>query len=125
MPLTVEPVSMSDITDWDGRIISRQMVRYLSTGCIVRLIIRSDQGAEAIYFEITKIKDGTFWGVAQDTYRFDDIVGLPNGHQMTFKKQHINEIPLLWQPKQYRKAVGHLARRTKDFGYFPTGVREV
>lgn len=44
---------------------------------------------------------------------------------MTFRREHINEIPLSWQPKRYQKAVAHLGVHVKDIGYFPTGVRGI
>lgn len=124
MPRTLTPLVMDEATDWNGAIISRQMINYLTVGCIVRVVVsNSHQGSEALYFEITKIKDGTFWGIAQGTYRLEDYVGLPDGNQFTFRKKHINEIPLSWQPKRFQKAVSHLTARTKDHGYFPTGIR--
>ena len=123
---TLTPVVMDAATGWDGRIISPQMARYLTVGCIVRVVVSNVNGvSEAIYFQITKLKNGTIWGCVQDTYRLRDFVRLPNGSSMSFKKVHINEIPLEWQPKQYRKAVRHLATRTKEYGYSPTGVRDI
>ena len=117
---------MEEATDWSGEIISRQMAHYLFPGCIARVVITSEEGAaEAIYFKLTKVKDGTFWGVAQDTYRFWDLVGLPNGVQTTFRREHINEIPLNWQPKRFRKAVAHLSVRKKGIGYAITGIRGI
>ncbi|KAK3169714.1 hypothetical protein OEA41_009098 [Lepraria neglecta] len=124
MPRTLEPVPMDEATDWSGHILPRQMVKYLSIDCIVRVVIRNtDKGAEAIYFKITKIKDGTFWGIAQDTYRLWDSVGLPSGNQMTFRKEDINEIPLDWQPMRFQKSVAHLQGQIKNHGYALTGVR--
>ena len=126
MPRNLTPVVMDEATDWSGEIISRQMVRYLVPGCIVRAVIQNHEAmptAEAIYFRITKIKDGTFWGDAQDTYRLWDAVGLQEGKQMTFRKEHINEIPIDWQPKRFQKAVAHLTCRKKGVGYAITGLR--
>ncbi len=124
MPRALSPVVMEEATDWSGQIISRQMSRYLFPGCVVRVVIRNPEGrAEAIYFEITKVKDGTFWGIAQETLRWEDWVGIPDGTQMTFGREHINEIPLSWQPKRFQKAVGPLASRMKDVGYAITGLR--
>jgi hypothetical protein len=127
MPPTLELVVMHAATNWSGQIISRQTAQHLFPSCVVRLVIRNttDNSSEAIYFEITKVKDGTFWGVAKDTYRQDDVVGIKDGEQMTFRREHINEIPMQWQPKRFLKAVGHLDGRTKEYGYSMTGVRGI
>lgn len=63
---------------------------------------------EAVYFQLIKIKDGTFWGKTLDTYRLgQDYIGLPTDTIFTFRKNHIMEIPISWQPssiqKQFRK----------------------
>ncbi|CAF9925838.1 hypothetical protein IMSHALPRED_006794 [Imshaugia aleurites] len=104
-------------------------LRPLFPSCTVRVIIQNpdDKCAEAVYFEITKIKDGTFWGIAQDTYRLHDWIGLTDGQQMTFRKEHINEIPIVWQPKAFQKAVGGLVAQAngKGKGYGITGFRGV
>lgn len=124
MPRILTPVVTNEATDWDGCILSRQMAQFLTVGCIVRVVVVNVKAsAEAIYFDITKVKDGTFWGNAHGAYRFQDTVGLPDGEQMTFRKEHINEIPLSWQPKRFQKAVMHLTARTKDRGHFITGLR--
>lgn len=126
MPRTLSAVPQSDTTNWSGQIISKEMIRHLTVGCIVRVVVRNVNGsAEAIYFDITKIKDGTFWGLVRDTHRMDDYVGLADGGKMTFSRKDINEIPIEWQPKRYQKAVANLNGRTKDEGFVPTGVREV
>jgi hypothetical protein len=127
MPSTLELVIMDAATNWGGQIISRQTAQYLFPSCVVRLVIRNttNNSSEAIYFEITKVKDGTFWGVAKGTYRQDDLVGIKDGEQMTFRREHINEIPMQWQPKRFLKAVRHLDGRTKNFGYSMTGLRGI
>ena len=91
----------------------------------MRLCIRdnSNKCTEAVYFEITKIKDGTFWGTAQDTYRLNEWIGLKDGAQMSFRREHINEIPLDWQPRRFRKAVKGLEERITEQGYAITGLR--
>ncbi|KJZ80102.1 hypothetical protein HIM_00816 [Hirsutella minnesotensis 3608] len=125
-PRTLSAVPQSDTTDWSGAIVSRELVRHLTVGCVARVVVRNvaSGGAEAIYFDITKVKDGTFWGVARGTYRWCDSVGLADGAVMTFGRRDINEIPIEWQPRSYQKAVAHLLARTKDEGYFPTRVRD-
>ncbi|KAL6719731.1 hypothetical protein ACLMJK_001652 [Lecanora helva] len=125
MPRTLTPILMDEATDWSGQLLPRQTSQYLFPGCIIRAIIKNTTttAAEAIYFRITKIKDGTFWGVAQDTYRLSDHVGLPDGEQMTFRREHINEIPIEWQPKRFQRAVAHLVGRGKNVGYGITGLR--
>lgn len=127
MPRTLTPVTQDAITDWSGIVIPSQAVRHLFPTCVVRVIIQNPNTkcAEAVYFEITKIKDGTFWGNARDTYRLSDWVGLKDGQQMTFRKEHINEIPIDWQPKAYQKAVGGLVTQAegRGRGYAITGCR--
>ena len=129
MPRTLTPITQDAITDWNGIILSPQAVRHLFPSCTVRLVIQNPKTttAEAVYFKITKIKDGTFWGVAQDTYRLSDWIGLNDGQQMTFRKEHINEIPIGWQPKAYQKAVRGLVAQAKGRGqgYAITGCRGV
>ena len=122
---TLEPLVMDVATDWSGHLLPQQMIRHLFPSCYVRLCVRNNEtkSTEAIYFEITKIKDGTFWGVAQDTYRWEDWIGLKGGDQMTFRREHINEIPLDWQPKRFRKAVRALEERITKEGYSITGLR--
>lgn len=52
-------------------------------------------GVVAMYFEITKIKDGTYWGKAYDAYTtLDDFGILKEGDKFTFRKENITEIPL-------------------------------
>eukprot|EP01113_Clastostelium_recurvatum_P039668 TRINITY_DN6074_c0_g1_i2.p1 TRINITY_DN6074_c0_g1~~TRINITY_DN6074_c0_g1_i2.p1 ORF type:complete len:120 (+),score=8.48 TRINITY_DN6074_c0_g1_i2:100-459(+) len=71
----------------------------LCVGCIVRIVVglEKKRGWEKIYFQITKIKDGSVWGIAQDTYRSDDYI-LPYGASFSFRLNDILEIPLAWQP---------------------------
>lgn len=129
MPRTLTPITQDSLTDWSGIILPSQIVRHLFPSCSVRVIIQNpnDGSAEAVYFEITKIKDGTFWGTAQDTYRLQDWIGLKDGQQMTFRKEHINEIPIDWQPKAFQKAVRGLVAQAKGRGkgYGITGFRGV
>lgn len=121
----LEPLVMDATTDWSGHILPQQAIQHLFPSCNVRVCVRNNENGctEAIYFEITKIKDGTFWGIAQDTYRMSDWIGLKDGEQMTFRREHINEIPLDWQPKRYRKAVKALEERISEEGYGITGLR--
>ena len=113
-----------DTTDWQGRILPREYLRHLVLGCMVRCMIEGRCGSiQCLYFEITKIKDGTFWGKVVDIYRTMDCVGIEHGEEMSFRKEHTSEIPQerWWQPKAYRKRVAHL--KPKDEGYAATGVR--
>lgn len=118
---------MDAATDWSGHLLPQQMIGHLYPSCWVRLCLRNNKtgGSEAVYFEITKIKDGTFWGIAQDTYRMNDWIGLEAGAQMTFRREHINEIPLDWQPRRFRKAIKGLEERVTEEGYAITGLRGV
>ena len=127
MPRTLQPVVSDEATDWSGQILPRQMAQHLFPGCCVRVVIQNPEteACEAIYFDITKIKDGTFWGTALDTYRLMHFVDVPTGQQMTFRKEHINEIPLDWQPNRFQKAVAHLEVQRKEHGYPVTGVRGI
>lgn len=100
--------------DWGGEFMPKAATELLYPTCIVRVCVDDTvTGAgEAIYFEITKIKDGTFWGKALDTYRLFEIVPLHEGDQFTWRAEHINEIPLnvyfRWQPKKLDKLVNAL-----------------
>lgn len=50
----------------------------------------SQNGAmEAVYFKLTKIKDGTFWGRVMDTYRMKDWIGLEVGRVWPFRGEAI------------------------------------
>lgn len=127
MSRTLTPITQDNLTDWNGIILPSQAIRHLFPSCIVRVVIQNpnDKTNEAVYFKITKIKDGTFWGIAQDTYRLMDWIGLKDGQQMTFRKEHINEIPVDWQPKAFQKAVGGLVAQAeaRGKGYALTGLR--
>ena len=117
----LEPVTMDFTKDWGGELLSQRMIPHLFPSCVVRVCVDNNEngGWEAIYFEITKIKDGTFWGNARGTYRLFDVVGMKDGQQMTFRREHINEIPLDWQPRRYRKAVKGLMQRIPEGIYDP------
>ena len=135
MPRILSPVPQDAVTDWSGRIVPKAMIDHLYPSCIVRIIVRNNetQGAEALYFKITKIKDGTFWGETMDTYRLGTFFGtspierpisLKEGEHFTWRREHINEIPLKeWQPKRYLKLVKGLNDKVTDKGYFVTGLR--
>ncbi|KAI9803232.1 MAG: hypothetical protein M1825_002023 [Sarcosagium campestre] len=125
MPRILEPVVWDEARDWSGGVLPRGMTKYLTPGCIVRVVIQNNDRAtgEAIYFKITKVKDGTFWGTAQDTYRLFDTVGMREGEEMTFRREQINEIPLNWQPKSFQKAVAPLTIRKKPFVNPVAGLR--
>ena len=101
------PQEADFLQDWGGEPISKQALDILQPGCIVRCVIANESSKpfswEAIYFEIIKIKDGTFWGKTLDTYRIDDYIGLLTDTIFTFRKNHIVEIPITWQPAHIRK----------------------
>ena len=133
MPRRLYPVEQRQTTDWEGHFIPKAMIDHLFPTCVVRVVIQDDEteAGEAIYFEITKIKDGTFWGTARDTYRCNTIglqnsITLKEGDQFTWRREHINEIPLNtwhpWQPKRYIKLVRGLEGDIQDKGCM-TGVR--
>lgn len=102
--------SAAQLCDWIGQPLPSTYVSSLMPGCIARVCITNTElgSSEGLYFRIIRIKDGTFWGITQGTYRtMGDTVGLSDGDIMTFRKEHIYEIPLgkLWQPKRYTKQV--------------------
>jgi hypothetical protein len=102
------PQEVRSLHDWNGRTISKRALDKLQPGCIVRCIIGNESSEpliwQAVYFELIKIKDGTFWGKTLDTYRLaEDYIGLPIDSIFTFRKNHILEIPIMWQPSYIRK----------------------
>ncbi|CAF0983379.1 unnamed protein product [Adineta steineri] len=111
MPRVLFPQEARYLHDWNGQPISKYALDILQPGCIVRCVIANESSKssswEALYFEIIKCKDGTFWGKTLDTYRFQDAIGLPTDKITTFQKNHIMEIPISWQPPYIRK---HLSR---------------
>ena len=56
-----------------------------------------------------------------------DSIELKDDQQMTFRKEHINEIPIDWQPKAFQKAVKGLVAQAqgRGKGYGITGCRGV
>lgn len=107
---TIEPVKAPVVTDWSGRLLSKEARQLVQPGCIVRACVTNNEGkgTEALYFRVIKVKDGTVWGETQDTYRIDDSIGLPNGKVFSFRLDDISEIPLDWQPNRVRKALKKL-----------------
>ena len=102
MVRTLYPQQARFLRDWNGQTISKRALDKLRPGCIARCVIGNESSKsttwEAIYFELLKIKDGTFWGKTLDTYRMEDYIGLPTDKIFTFRKKHIMEIPITWQP---------------------------
>jgi hypothetical protein len=118
------PRRVGDVTDWSGALLNKDVYKYLGPGCIVRVSVDNANGAaECLYFEITKVKDGTYWGTCQDTYRMDDTVGLATGKSFSFRKEHIQEVPLDWQPRWFKKRVGGRTDMVQKKGYPVTGYR--
>jgi hypothetical protein len=106
------PEEATVLCDWNGQQISKHALDKLQPGCIVRCVIANTsverRSLEAVYFKIIKVKDGTFWGKTLDIYRIDhDYIGLPTNTIFTFRKNHIMEIPITWQPSYIRK---HLSK---------------
>ena len=102
---TLKRRRQTSVTDWSGRLLNKRALNLLCPGCFVRICVSNTKtgNSEALYFEIIKIKDGTFWGITQDTYRIDDYVGLSDESVFTFRKKDISEIPISWQPRAIRK----------------------
>ena len=71
------PVPAVQLTDWNGQLLSRKHIDKLTLGCVVRIVIENSESrsGEAVYCQITKMKDGTFWGIVQDTYRLYNWIG--------------------------------------------------
>ena len=122
---TLVPRRQGDRTDWSGRCLSKRLLGLLAPGCVVRVCVDNlqDGSAEALYFTITRMKDGTFWGTCEPTYRLADAVGLPTGSTFTFRKEHVNEVPVEWQPKWFRRAAARVDSARLRHGYFVTGYR--
>mmetsp|Transcript_7466 Transcript_7466/g.13924 ORF Transcript_7466/g.13924 Transcript_7466/m.13924 type:complete len:116 (-) Transcript_7466:146-493(-) len=73
------------------------------------------------YFKIVKIKDGTFWGEAKNTYgTLDWLEDMKEGDVFTFRKEHITEIPIMWQSKSQQRKMEQCRRKK---GYAITGMR--
>ena len=73
----IGPAPADKLSDWDGSPLSPKLIAALTLGCVVRIFVENSQTrcGEAIYCEISKIKDGTFWGVVRDTYRLSNWIG--------------------------------------------------
>lgn len=110
------------VTDWSGQLLSKKVLRMLQPGCIVRVcVMRVPQpGMEAIYVKISKIKDGTVWGIVQDTYRLDPDFIVSTGNQVKFRLADITEIPITWQPKRLVRKIQPLLD-TRGIGRDITG----
>jgi len=108
---TLVPHRGGDVTDWSGALLSKEVYKYLGPGCIVRVAIENvkTRWGESPYFEITKVKYGTYWGTCQDTNRMGFLtiaMGLATGETFSFRKEHILEVPIDWQPRWFRMKVG-------------------
>ncbi|CAF1383199.1 unnamed protein product [Didymodactylos carnosus] len=99
------PEQALQLTDWNGQCLQKAALGLLCPGCFVRCIVSNlNDGWEAIYFKIIKIKDGTYWGETQPTYRTHIVEGdLENGKIFTFRSKHIMEVPISWQPKSLQR----------------------
>ena len=74
------------------------------------------------YFEIVKIKDGTFWGKAQDTYGSLTIFGvLKEGDIFPFRKANIIEIPIDWRQNKKRRSI--MKQYIQEKGRSVTGIQ--
>lgn len=107
------------VIDWNGTIIRKRLLSMLIPGCVVRVIVQGVKSTECLYFTIIKIKDGTFWGVCKNTYRFQEH-DIKTGQIFTFRKNQITEIPIDWQPKRFRKYVNE--KDICDHGVGVTGL---
>ena len=79
------PQEARNLCDWNGETISKRALDKLQPGCIVRCAVENEAAMEAVYFQLIKIKDGTFWGKTLDTFRIGhDYIGLPTDSIFTF-----------------------------------------
>ena len=79
-------------------------------------------GISAPYFEIVKIKDGTFWGKAQDTYGTLSMFGvLKEGNIFPFRKENIIEIPIDWIQNKKRRNI--MKQYIQEKGRSVTGIQ--
>jgi hypothetical protein len=127
---------MTDVTDWDGTILSKKALRLLEPGCVVRMLSKyhPDKGireecefgkncGSSSYYEIVKIKDGTLWGKVDDVYRICNCKRCDEkmpGEIMTFRFNEISEMPISWQPRSIRKK---MKQYRMNKGYSITGWR--
>ena len=112
-----------DVTDWSGRLLSKRVFGCLKIGDIVRVHIDDIKGGSSIapYFKIVKMKDGTFWGSALNTYNtLDWMEGINEGDIVPFRRQNIIEIPITWQSKNQQRK---LEQFVLEKGYSVTGCR--
>ena len=111
------------VTDWSGVELAKKARFLVQPGCIVRACVGGqDRALEALYFQITKVKDGTAWGIVQDTYRLDgDLIGLPVGKTFPFRLDDISEIPIDWQPKALKRQLQRYLN-PRNMGRCPTGI---
>jgi hypothetical protein len=111
----VYSIKPSKLTNWSGEILRKDALKLLHPGLIVRTVITtknpndktsSNNSTEAVYVTITKIKDGTVWGITENTYRTMEYYGntnLPSGSIHKFPLKNVSEIPFQWYPKNIQK----------------------
>jgi len=127
------------VTDWSGLLLNKRVLGLLQPGCIVRVLCDySNDGiresspyfgtstGSSRYYKITKIKDGTIWGVCLSRYHTGkeetDEKGNRTGDIFAFRFNNISEVPIDWQPKSIRKRMKQY-RDKRNKGYFITGWR--
>jgi hypothetical protein len=125
MPKTLVASRMGDVTDWSGGILPKQVLSSIGSGCFVRVVITNLQtkNSEAIYLKVTKVYDGTCWGIVQPTYRMDNWIRLGNGESFSVRLNEISEVPINWQPRWYRRKVAKWANLPQKRRYAVTGCR--
>lgn len=111
------------VTDWSGQLLNKRAFKIIRVGCYVRVCVNNtkNNSSEAIYFKIIKIKDGTLWGITQNTYRMKDMIGLENDSVYKFRFNEISEIPINWQPRAIRKKLKSLLDQ-RGYGRSMTGL---
>lgn len=98
-----------DVQDWHGETLRKGVLKVLGVGDVVRVNVQSlkdgkDVDGGAPYFEIVKIKHGTFWGRAENTYgTLHWMRSLDEGTIFPFRATNIIEVPITWQSKKQQK----------------------
>jgi hypothetical protein len=119
---TLVPNRNTEIIDWNGNILSKRILKFLDVGCTVRVQVSQNRNTDTLYFKIIKKKDGTFWGKVNEIYPRYNPIDLYHDDTFTFRKENINEVPIIWQPKWFQKKVSFADQLVKRCFVF-TGSR--
>ena len=94
------------VIDWDGCKLNNKILKDLEPGDCVRVELvksnfskptpRSFLNQPALYFEIVRIRNGTFWGRSTHSSEVSNCRSIRCGDIMTFRQENICEIPICW-----------------------------